>query len=143
MLSEWSQKSGLIKDYNRLHSNTFEFVHYLLELCSTMSYLFRELYDMNSVEGNDLQVDDVLKTVDSKNVFRSIDSVSFPLSFSIRFTKKDRWPIVHLAPLLVGPEGTTVHLGIEVRNLHSASSYPTFFEQNCGFGVSFSRLNNN
>mmetsp|Transcript_31357 Transcript_31357/g.74524 ORF Transcript_31357/g.74524 Transcript_31357/m.74524 type:complete len:187 (+) Transcript_31357:142-702(+) len=40
-----------------------------------------------------LQVSDVLQTVDGKNVYR--------------------WPVAQLAPLLLGPEGTTVRLGVQ------------------------------
>eukprot|EP00293_Proteomonas_sulcata_P013039 CAMPEP_0184290374 /NCGR_PEP_ID=MMETSP1049-20130417/2650_1 /TAXON_ID=77928 /ORGANISM="Proteomonas sulcata, Strain CCMP704" /LENGTH=188 /DNA_ID=CAMNT_0026597517 /DNA_START=227 /DNA_END=793 /DNA_ORIENTATION=- len=40
-----------------------------------------------------LQVGDVLQTVDGKNVYR--------------------WPVAQLAPLLLGPEGTIVRLGVQ------------------------------
>ncbi|EKX50267.1 hypothetical protein GUITHDRAFT_135429 [Guillardia theta CCMP2712] len=41
-----------------------------------------------------LQVGDVLQTVDGKNVYR--------------------WPVAQLAPLLLGPESSTVRLGVQV-----------------------------
>lgn len=46
----------------------------------------------SSTQGG-LQVADVLQTVDGKNVYR--------------------WPVAQLAPLLLGPEGTTVRLGVQ------------------------------
>ena len=77
----------------------------------TATNLFETTYDINH-----LQINDTLVTVDDKDVYRYRND-TFEEFFYIHEISDhilSRWPIVQLAPLLLGPEGSIVCLGVEV-----------------------------